>query len=109
MTYTDVFDTVTAPTYEVGTGRVTQISTTPASGAVSVTAYTYDLDGKAKTVTVDGQQLAAVTCDALARRMARSLIDPELIWVSGDWSDNLCATVLLAVSLLSSESGNEKN
>ncbi|WP_433585479.1 PA14 domain-containing protein [Microbacterium hydrocarbonoxydans] len=67
VTYTDVFDTVTTPTYDPATGRVTQISTTPAGGAASVTAYTYDLDGKVKTVTVDGQQLAAITYDALQR------------------------------------------
>ncbi|KKX97986.1 hypothetical protein AAY78_09610 [Microbacterium sp. Ag1] len=67
MSYTDVWGTVTTPTYDPASGRVTQISTTPASGAASVTAYTYDADGKVKTVTVDGQQLASVTYDALQR------------------------------------------
>ncbi|WP_282848752.1 RHS repeat-associated core domain-containing protein [Microbacterium oxydans] len=67
MSYTDVWGTVTTPTYDPASGRVTQISTTPASGAASVTAYTYDADGKVKAVTVDGQQLASVTYDALQR------------------------------------------
>lgn len=58
---------MTTPTYDPASGRVTQISTTPAGGAASVTAYTYDADGKVKTVTVDGQQLASVTFDALQR------------------------------------------
>lgn len=67
VSYTDVWGTVTTPTYDPASGRVTQISTTPASGAASVTAYTYDADGKVKAVTVDGQQLASVTYDALQR------------------------------------------
>jgi RHS repeat-associated protein len=46
---------------------VSQISTTPAGGVASVTAYTYDADGKVLTVTVDGTQLAGVTYDALQR------------------------------------------
>ncbi|WP_431785319.1 hypothetical protein [Microbacterium maritypicum] len=67
VSYTDVWGTVTTPTYDPASGRVTQISTAPAGGAASVTAYTYDADGKVKTVTVDGQQLASVTFDALQR------------------------------------------
>ncbi|WP_217183086.1 PA14 domain-containing protein [Streptomyces sp. AC495_CC817] len=67
VNYTDVWGTVTTPTYDPVTGRVTQISTTPAGGAASVAAYTYDLDGKIKTVAVDGQQLASVTHDAMQR------------------------------------------
>lgn len=67
VSYTDVWGTVTTPTYDPASGRVTQISTTPAGGAASVTAYTYDADGKVKAVTVDGQQLASVTYDALQR------------------------------------------
>ena len=67
VSYADVWGTVTTPTYDPASGRVTQVSTTPAGGAASVTAYTYDADGKVKTVTVDGQQLASVTYDALQR------------------------------------------
>jgi len=67
VSYADVWGTVTTPTYDPASGRVTQVSTTPAGGAASVTAYTYDADGKVKTVTVGGQQLASVTYDALQR------------------------------------------
>ncbi|MFY9712552.1 MAG: PA14 domain-containing protein [Microbacterium sp.] len=67
VSYTDVRGTVTMPIYDSATGRVAQISTTPAGVAASVAAYTYDADGKMKTVTVDGQQLASVTYDALQR------------------------------------------
>lgn len=65
--YTDVWGTVTVPTYDALTGRVAEIRTTPAGGSASVTSYTYDADGKVKTVAVDGQQLASVTHDALQR------------------------------------------
>ena len=67
VSYTDVWGTVTTPTYDPVSGRVSQISTTPAGGVASVTAYTYDADGKVLTVTVDGTQLAGVTYDALQR------------------------------------------
>lgn len=67
VSYTDVWGTVTTPTYDPASGRVTQISTTPAGGVASVTAYTYDADGKVLTVAVDGTQLAGVTYDAVQR------------------------------------------
>ena len=67
VSYTDVWGTVTTPSYDAASGRVTQISTTPAGGVASVTAYTYDADGKVLTVTVDGTQLAGVTYDPLQR------------------------------------------
>lgn len=67
VNYTDVWGTVTTPTYDPASGRVTQVSTTPSGGTASVTAYTYDADGKVTIVTVDGQQLANVTYDALQR------------------------------------------
>ncbi|MFJ4223817.1 hypothetical protein [Microbacterium sp. NPDC089695] len=66
--YTDVWGTVTTPTYDPASGRVTQISTTPEGGAASVTAYSYDADGKVLTVSVDGNQLAGVTYDAVQER-----------------------------------------
>ncbi len=65
--YTDVWNTVTTPTYENLTGRVLKVTTTPAGGTASVTDNTYDLDGKVKTVTIDGQQQASVTYDAVQR------------------------------------------
>ncbi|MCM3778175.1 RHS repeat-associated core domain-containing protein [Microbacterium hydrocarbonoxydans] len=67
MSYTDVWGTVTTPTYDPASGRVTQISTTPAGGVASVTAYSYDADGKVLRVTVDGTPLAGVTYDAVQR------------------------------------------
>lgn len=67
VSYTDVWGTVTTPTYDPASGRVTQISTTPDGGSASVTAYAYDADGKVTIVTVDGQQMANVTYDALQR------------------------------------------
>ncbi len=67
VSYTDVWGTVTTPSYDPASGRVTQISTTPAGGTASVTAYSYDADGKVTIVTVDGQQMANVTYDALQR------------------------------------------
>lgn len=73
--YTDVWNTVTTPTYENLTGRVLKVTTTPAGGAASVTENTYDLDGKVKTVTIDGQQQASVTYDA-TQRLA-SVIYPD--------------------------------
>ncbi|MBS1908092.1 MAG: hypothetical protein JST33_16355 [Actinobacteria bacterium] len=65
--YTDVWGTVTTPTYEALTGRMLKVTTTPAGGTASVTENTYDLDGKVKTVTVDGQVQATVTYDAVQR------------------------------------------
>ncbi len=64
LSYVDAWGTVTATTYEAGTGRVAQVSTTPSGGPASVAVFGYDLDGKVTTVTVDGQQLAEVDYDA---------------------------------------------
>jgi len=55
---TDVWSTVTTPTYEAKTGRVLSISTTPPSGIASVQAFTYDVDGKVETVALDGTVIA---------------------------------------------------
>lgn len=52
--YTDVWNTVTVPSYEPLTGRVTSVSTTPAGGAASVQSFTYDLDGKVELFKLDG-------------------------------------------------------
>ncbi|PRB02298.1 hypothetical protein CQ044_15510 [Microbacterium sp. MYb64] len=73
--YTDVWNTITTPTYEALTGRIVKVTTTPAGGTPSTTENTYDLDGKVKTVTVDGQQLASVSYDA-KQRLA-SVVYPE--------------------------------
>jgi len=57
---TDVWGTVTVPTYAAQTGRVTSVTTTVGSTNYSQ-AFTYDVDGKVQTVTVDGQVFADPT------------------------------------------------
>ncbi|MFJ2369568.1 PA14 domain-containing protein [Microbacterium sp. NPDC087665] len=90
VSYVDVFDTVTTPTYDPATGRVVQILTTPAGGSSSVTAYTYDLDGKVLTVTVDDQELASVTYDPLQRLQQIVYADgSELTGVGRDQAQRL--------------------
>ena len=59
----DVWGTVTTSNYEDLTGRLLSTSTTPSGGSASVTGYTYDLDGKVLTVTVDAVTEATVTYD----------------------------------------------
>jgi RHS repeat-associated protein len=58
VSYADVWNTVSTPTYEPLTGRVTSVTTTPAGGTASVQAFTYDLDGKVETVALDGTLIA---------------------------------------------------
>jgi hypothetical protein len=58
VSYTDVWNTVTAPTYAPLTGRVTSVSTTPAGGSASVQSFTYDQDGKVELVKLDGITVA---------------------------------------------------
>ena len=60
-TYTDVWGTVTTPTYAAQTGRVTSVSTTPPGGAASVQSFVYDLDGKVEQVKLDGTVYADPT------------------------------------------------
>ncbi|MBX3100119.1 MAG: VCBS repeat-containing protein [Salinibacterium sp.] len=54
VSYTDVWNTVTTPSYAALTGRVTSVSTTPPGGVASVQAFEYDLDGKVELVKLDG-------------------------------------------------------
>ena len=62
VTYSDVWGTVTTPTYESVTGRVLSTSTVPpGGGAASVQSFTYDLDGKVESVSVDGAVYADPT------------------------------------------------
>ncbi|WP_156122643.1 PA14 domain-containing protein [Microbacterium hominis] len=56
--YQDLAFTTTARSYDPLTGRLSQVTTTPRGGSDSVTAYSYDLDGKTTQVKVDGQVLA---------------------------------------------------
>lgn len=64
--YTDVWGTVTVPTYEALTSRIKSVSVT-ASGATSTTEFTYDLDGKPTQVKYGGKVYAAPTYDAQQR------------------------------------------
>ncbi|MEZ5189686.1 MAG: hypothetical protein R2717_01550 [Schumannella sp.] len=46
VTSTDVWGTVTTPSYEAKTGRVLSVVTDPAADAVHTQAFTYDPDGR---------------------------------------------------------------
>lgn len=65
--YTDVWGTVTTPTYQVLTGRVLKLTTTLAGASGVDTEFTYDLDGKMTQVKDAGQIYATPTYDALQR------------------------------------------
>lgn len=65
--YEDVFGTITVPSYDPLTGRVTQVVTTATIGSPQTTAYTYDADGKTTTVKVNGVTYATPTYDAKQR------------------------------------------
>ncbi|MGV3711859.1 PA14 domain-containing protein [Pseudolysinimonas sp.] len=59
VTSTDVYGTVTTPTYEARTGRVLSATTDPAGpDPAIVQAFTYDADGKVETVSIDGDIVA---------------------------------------------------
>ena len=58
VSYTDVFNTVTEPTYEPLIGRVTAVTTTAAgSAAESTQEFVYDLDGKVESIAVTNTAL----------------------------------------------------
>ncbi len=61
VSYTDVYGTVTTAQYEALTGRTLSTTTTPSGGTASTKSYTYDLDGKVTTVTLDGTSIATVS------------------------------------------------
>ncbi|MFS0794508.1 PA14 domain-containing protein [Microbacterium sp. 1P10AE] len=65
--YTDVWGTVTTPTYEALTGRVLKTTTTGTGIPSTDTEYQYDLDGKVTQVKNAGQVYATPTYDALQR------------------------------------------
>ncbi len=58
VSYTDVWGTVTTPSYEPLTGRVTQVSTTTPGGTAQVQSFTYSLDGQVELVTDNGTTIA---------------------------------------------------
>jgi len=65
VSYTDANGTVTTPTYDPITGRVTSVSTTAVGVAGAKTAeFTYDLDGKVLREDVDGSTVATPSYDS---------------------------------------------
>jgi RHS repeat-associated protein len=70
VTSTDVWGTVTTPTYEAKSGRVTEVTTTTAAAGgspavVSVQAFEYDVEGKVEKITLDGETIADPAYDPL--------------------------------------------
>ncbi|SIS12980.1 RHS repeat-associated core domain-containing protein [Microbacterium sp. RURRCA19A] len=65
--YTDVWGTVTTPTYEALTGRLLKVSTAATGIPSTDTEYTYDLDGKITQVKSAGQVYAVPTYDTNQR------------------------------------------
>jgi RHS repeat-associated protein len=66
---TDVWGTVTVPTYEPVSGRLLSVRTTPPVGAASTTEFTYDLEGKVETITIDADQVAEVDYHSVTQRI----------------------------------------
>jgi large repetitive protein len=65
-TYTDVWGTVTTPTYEAKTGRVTSVSVaTPGMGA-KAGQYLYDVEGRVTQVQDTGKPIANLTYSTAA-------------------------------------------
>jgi RHS repeat-associated protein len=58
VSYTDVWGTVTTPSYEAQTSRVLSVSTTTPGGTAQVEAFTYSLDGQVESVTDNGTLIA---------------------------------------------------
>jgi large repetitive protein len=65
--YTDAVGTHTTTSYADLTGRVTSTTTTPPTGAASMRAFTYDIDGKVLTESVDGTVQATASYGTAAQ------------------------------------------
>ncbi|GEK80086.1 hypothetical protein ABA31_14370 [Agrococcus baldri] len=65
--YTDVFGTVTVPTYQARTGRLVSTTTTPAGQPAQSTGFVYDRDGKITSVSVNGTVTATPSYDQVAQ------------------------------------------
>lgn len=65
--YTDVWNTVTVPTYQARTGRLLSTTTTPAGAGADTTGFSYDADGKVTSVSVRGSVVATPTYDQMAQ------------------------------------------
>ncbi len=72
---TDVWGTVTTPSYQMLTGRVNSVTIDPANGDPLTQAYDYDLDGKTLWVEVNGVEVAHPTYDA-ATQLLTSIAYP---------------------------------
>jgi len=55
---TDVWGTVTTPTYEARTGRVLSVTTESSGGDELEQSFVFDADGKVESVVVDGVEVA---------------------------------------------------
>ena len=58
VSYTDVWGTLTTPSYEAQTGRVLSVTTAISGAASSTQTFEYDLDGNVELVTLDGTTIA---------------------------------------------------
>ena len=62
----DRFGVVTLSTYDVRTGQISSVATTPSGGASTVSSNSYDEFGRLATQTVDGRVLATIGYDVLS-------------------------------------------
>ncbi|CAN5294845.1 hypothetical protein BH09ACT1_BH09ACT1_04420 [soil metagenome] len=60
VSYTDVWGTITTPTYNI-LGQATSVTTTTPGGTPHTTAYTYNIEGQVLTITDDGTLMATST------------------------------------------------
>lgn len=65
--YTDVWGTITTPTYESLTGRMLKATTTGPGVAAAETSFSYDRDGKVTQVSYGGEVYATPEYDARQR------------------------------------------
>jgi len=65
-TYTDVWGTVTTPTYEAKTGRVTSVSVVTPGMAAKAAQYVYDVEGRVTQVQDAGKPIANLTYSTAA-------------------------------------------
>jgi large repetitive protein len=65
-TYTDVWGTVTTPTYEAKIGRVTSVSVVTPGMAAKATQYLYDVEGRVTQVQDAGKPIANLTYSTAA-------------------------------------------
>lgn len=84
VSYTDVWGTVTTPSYEPLTSRIRSVVTTGSGLSGAATEFTYDLDGKTTQVKYGGQVYAASSYDAQQRLAQVSYLGGAMLQVSWD-------------------------